>query len=80
MPDAGTCTDDDPEWWYTVDCTSAGALYTVDEVESYDPPVEEATFDSATAVGGCASSDYQATAVYGNDGLIHGAMCMSDNV
>ncbi|MCD0443271.1 hypothetical protein LO763_06480 [Glycomyces sp. A-F 0318] len=80
IPDAGTCTDSDPEYWYTLDCTDAGALYKVDEVETYEPPIEESAFDSSTAVGGCVNSGYYSTPIYGGDGLIYGAMCMSDNL
>jgi len=79
VPDAGDCTDDGSLGPVTVDCTLPAALYKVDEVETYDPPIEEAAFDYETAVGGCPDSGYYATSVYGADDLIYLAYCSSDN-
>jgi hypothetical protein len=76
-PDTGSCTDDSLR---TFDCSNTLALYLVDEVETYDPPVDEASFDSTTALGGCPNSDYYATPVTGGDGLVYLAYCSSDNV
>ncbi|SDE23408.1 hypothetical protein [Glycomyces harbinensis] len=79
VPDAGTCTDDGSTGYWTIECSLPAALYTVDETETYDPPIEDAAFDYETAVGGCPNSGYYAQALYGADGLIYGAMCTSDN-
>jgi hypothetical protein len=75
-PDTGSCTDDSLR---TFDCTNPLALYVVDDVETYDPPVDELSFDSMTAVGGCPNSEYYASPVTGGDGLVYLAYCRSDN-
>jgi hypothetical protein len=75
-PNVGDCTDDN---LMKLDCSAPGALYTVDEVETYDPPLDASAFDYETAVGGCANSGYYAAELYGGDGMIWGAMCRSDN-
>lgn len=79
MPDVGDCTDESTDGWYTVDCSSALATYIVDEVEQFSTPIEDAAFDQTTVLGGCPNSDSYALAVYGADGLIHGALCFSSN-
>ncbi len=76
VPDTGACTDDSLR---TFDCSNVAALYLVDEVETYDPPIEETAFDQTTALGGCPNSDYYATPVTGGDGLIYLAYCSSNN-
>ncbi|MFC6472962.1 hypothetical protein ACFQQE_13735 [Glycomyces mayteni] len=76
-PNTGDCTDGNG---LKIDCSAPGALYTVEEVEAYDPPLEESAFDSTTALGGCPNSGYYAAALYGGDGLIWGAYCSSDNL
>jgi hypothetical protein len=76
-PTTGDCTDGNG---LKIDCSAPGALYTVEEVETYDPPVEESTWDYSTALGGCPNSSYYATSLIGGDGLIWGAYCSSDNV
>ncbi|MEU6247737.1 DUF1720 domain-containing protein [Glycomyces sp. NPDC047010] len=76
-PNTGDCTDGSG---LKIDCSAPGALYTVEEVEAYDPPLEESAFDSTTALGGCPNSGYYAAALYGGDGLIWGAYCSSDNL
>ncbi|MFG3340443.1 hypothetical protein [Glycomyces sp. NPDC048151] len=75
-PNTGDCTDDSLR---TFDCANTLALYVVDEVETYDPPVDELSFDTTTALGGCVNSDYYATPVTGGDGLVYFAYCSSDN-
>ncbi|MFC3495532.1 hypothetical protein [Glycomyces rhizosphaerae] len=75
-PNVGDCTNDD---LVKLDCSAPGALYVVDEVEAYDPPLDISAFDYTTAVGGCANSGYYAAELYGGDELIWGAMCRSDN-
>ncbi|GAA2277008.1 hypothetical protein GCM10009853_033960 [Glycomyces scopariae] len=75
-PTTGDCTDGDG---LKIDCSAAGALYIVEETEAYDPPVEEASWDYTTALGGCPNSGYYATSLMGGDGLIWGAYCSSDN-
>ncbi|GAA2130660.1 hypothetical protein [Glycomyces algeriensis] len=75
-PDTGACTDTSLR---TFDCSNALATYLVDEVETYDPPIDELSFDSTTALGGCPDSDYYATPVTGADGLVYFAYCSSDN-
>ncbi|MEV3936024.1 hypothetical protein AB0K52_08630 [Glycomyces sp. NPDC049804] len=75
-PDTGSCTDDTLR---TFDCSNPLALYVVDEVETYEPPVDELSFDSMTAVGGCPNSEYYASPVTGGDGLVYLAYCRSDN-
>ncbi|WP_187350559.1 hypothetical protein [Glycomyces terrestris] len=76
-PNTGDCTDGEGR---KLDCSAAGALYIVQEVETYDPPVEEASWDQTTAVGGCPNSPaYYATPLYGGDNLIWGAYCSDDN-
>ncbi|GAA2286638.1 hypothetical protein GCM10009853_047250 [Glycomyces scopariae] len=79
VPDVGDCTDGTLR---TFDCANAAALYVVDDIETYDPPVDELTFDYTTALGGCPESDYYATPVTGGEDLlpqVYLAYCSSDN-
>ncbi|GAA1671284.1 hypothetical protein GCM10009830_16590 [Glycomyces endophyticus] len=79
VPDVGDCTDGTLR---TFDCGNAAALYVVDDIELYDPPVDELTFDYMTALGGCPSSDYYATPVTSGDDIlpqVYMAYCSSDN-
>ncbi|PRY57426.1 hypothetical protein [Glycomyces artemisiae] len=76
-PNTGDCADANG---LKIDCSAAGALYIVEETETYDPPVDEASWDYTTAVGGCPNSGYYATSLIGGDGLVWGAYCSSDNV
>jgi len=75
-PNTGDCADANG---LKIDCSAAGALYIVEETETYDPPVDEASWDYTTAVGGCPNSGYYATSLIGGDGLVWGAYCSSDN-
>ncbi|MEU6857409.1 hypothetical protein AB0B28_00830 [Glycomyces sp. NPDC046736] len=79
FPNTGDCTDNWSTGYWTIDCSLPAALYVVDDVEIYDPPIEESAFDYTTAVGGCQNSGYYAQALYGGDGLIYAGMCTSDN-
>jgi hypothetical protein len=79
-PDVGDCTDG--ATIRTFDCSNEAALYVVDAIETYDPPIEELSFDHTTALGGCSGSDYYATPVTGGDELlpvVYLAYCSSDN-
>ncbi|WP_112137704.1 single stranded DNA-binding domain-containing protein [Glycomyces dulcitolivorans] len=79
VPDVGDCTDGTLR---TFDCSNALAVYVVDDIETYDPPVDELSFDYTTALGGCPNSDYYATPVTsGSDILpqVYLAYCSSDN-
>lgn len=78
-PEAGACTDDGLR---TFDCSNPAALYVVDDIETYDPPIDQLDFDQTTALGGCSGSDYYATPVLGGDDLfpmVILAYCSSDN-
>lgn len=79
-PDTGDCTDGST--LRTFDCSNAAALYVVDDIEVYDPPIDELSFDYTTALGGCPGSDYYATPVTGGEGIlpqVYLAYCSSDN-
>ena len=78
MPDTGSCTDDSLR---TFDCSNVAARYLIDEVETYDPPIEEPAFDSDHRPRRLPELGLLATPVTGGDGLIHLylAYCSSDN-
>ncbi|MCH7229830.1 hypothetical protein L0U85_02990 [Glycomyces sp. L485] len=40
MPDVDECFDNDPDYWYTVDCSSPNAVGEVADVIAVDPPAE----------------------------------------
>jgi hypothetical protein len=78
-PNTGDCTADGVR---TFDCSNAAALYVIDAIEVYDPPVDQLSFDHTTALGGCSGSDYYATPVTGGDEIlpvVYFAYCSSDN-
>lgn len=79
-PDTGDCTDGTT--LRTFDCSNAAALYVVDAIEVYDPPIDELEFDYTTALDGCPGSDYYATPVTGGEEIlpqVYLAYCSSDN-
>ncbi|RRS01789.1 hypothetical protein [Glycomyces terrestris] len=79
-PDVGDCTDGST--LRTFDCSNSLALYVVDAIETYDPPIDELEFDYQTALDGCPNSDYYATPVTGGDAIlpqVYLAYCSSDN-
>nr|BFF27186.1 hypothetical protein GCM10025732_51510 [Glycomyces mayteni] len=79
-PDTGDCTDGT---LLTFDCSNASALYVVDAVEVYNPPIDELSFDYTTALGGCEGSGYYATPVTVDESFtsyVYMAYCSSDNV
>ncbi|MEU6247097.1 DUF1720 domain-containing protein [Glycomyces sp. NPDC047010] len=78
-PNTGDCTDGT---LLTFDCSNTSALYVVDAVEVYNPPIDELTFDYTTALGGCEGSDYYATPVTVEESFtsnVYMAYCSSDN-
>lgn len=75
-PDVGECFDDSPEWW-TVDCASDLALYTVVESIPLDEPVADMTDAQADEQGAACATDWywQMTDL---EGRTHGFICGND--
>ena len=72
----GECFDDSPQWW-TVDCSSDLALYTVVESIPLDEPVADMSDEDADEQGAACATDWywQMTDL---EGRTHGFICGND--
>ncbi|MBO3734193.1 hypothetical protein [Glycomyces niveus] len=76
MPDVGDCFDDSDSWW-SVDCGSDVALYTVVDTIMLDEPVADMSDDEKAAQGGECVSDWY-WAITDMEGRTHGFVCGDD--
>ncbi len=77
-PDVGDCFDDSSDWW-TVDCSSASAVYEVVDAIPVDPPVEMTDADAEAEAANCSGGAYYwpVTDLLGRTG---GIICADDAV
>jgi hypothetical protein len=72
----GDCFDDSDSWW-SVDCGSDVALYTVVDTIMLDEPVADMSEDEKAAQGGECVSDWY-WAITDMEGRTHGFVCGDD--
>jgi hypothetical protein len=76
MPDVGDCFDDSSSWW-SMDCSSDLALYTVVDTIMFDEPVPDMSDEDAEAQGTNCGTDWYWEMIDG-EGRTYGILCGND--